>query len=412
MNSKRFLFDTILIIIASLLAACAGAVISPATQAPALIPTAVPTDILTAVPTPIAPDSITVVQNFYAALNTQDWDTAASYLADDVRWRGSPTLTGKASVLPYLQAGANQNPLTEITDVRATKGRVTYSWTFSTNGNFQARGEDTMVVENGIIVAVESYAGLGHDSRPAIAEVAFGASDTAFNGPAEIEEGWVKIILTNEGQEPHHIQLVKLFEGKTPDDLKTALSADPENFPAWSQPYGGPNAPDPGGSTSAILFLDEGSYALMDVIPDAEGIPHFLNGLMTSLVVSEPTGIISGEPLADITINLTEFTFLVSGELTPGEHIIRFNNAGKQVHEAVLVMLLDGKTADDYLNTPLGEFPPALSIGGITGINPGDGQYIPVTLEAGEYALFCFFPDPGTHAPHFAQGMILQFTVR
>jgi hypothetical protein len=253
---------------------------------------------------------------------------------------------------------------------------------------------------------------MGDDTRPQIAEVTFTASDNAFTGPAEIAGGWVKIVLINEGQEGHHIQLVKLFDGKTAEDLKAALAEDGENVPAWSQPYGGPNAPDPGGVTSAIVYLDAGTYALIDVIPNAEGIPHFLTGLITTLTVTEPKGIISGEPLADITITLNEFTFLVSGELTPGEHIIRFNNAGKQIHEAFLVKLNDGATADDYLNTLPGEIPPALSIGGITGVVPGNGQYIPVTLEAGEYALFCFYPDPGTHAPHFVQGMVLQFTIK
>jgi len=91
--------------------------------------------------------------------------------------------------------------------------------------------------------------------------------------------------------------------------------------------------------------------------------------------------------------------------------MIRFRNAGSQVHEAFLVKLADGKTAEDYLNTPPGAIPPGVSLGGITGIAPGDGQYIEVTLEPGTYALFCFLPDPGTHAPHFVQGMIQEFTI-
>ncbi|GAB4582081.1 MAG: hypothetical protein Fur0022_48340 [Anaerolineales bacterium] len=409
MLAKRSLF-TLIFVFSVLLAACAPT--APAIPEPTMAPTVAPTAPPTLSPTAVPADPITVVQNYWNAFVAKDLETITNLLADDVRWRGTPYLTGKTSVLSYIQGDINSDFTYEITDMRVTKGRVTYTWAAYKNDAFQTRGEDTMVVENGKIIGIESYAVMGDDTRPPIAEVAFTASDSAFSGPAEIAGGWVKLTLTNEGQEPHHIQLVKLFEGKTADDLKTALAADPENFPTWSQPYGGPNAPDPGGVTSAIVYLDAGTYALIDVIPNAEGVFHFMTGLVTTLTVTEPKDIISGEPLADITINLTEFTFLVSGELTPGEHIIRFNNAGKQVHEAVLVKLNEGVTADAYLNTPPGEIPPAISIGGITGIIPGDGNYIPVTLEAGEYALFCFFPDPGTHAPHFVQGMVLQFTVK
>ena len=357
------------------------------------------------------PDPVTVVQSFFEARAAKDLDAAAALLDDDVRWRGTPYMTGKVSVLAFLQGNMDAGFTDEISDLRATRGRVTYTWTTYRNGTFQVSGEDTIVVENGKIVAIESYAVMGEDTRPEIAEVAFTASDSAFSGPDELEGGWVKLTLTNDGQEGHHLQLVKLEEGKTLDELNAALTANPEIFPAWSTPYGGPNAPDPGGTTSAIVYLEAGRYALIDVIPNAEGIPHFMHGMITTLTVTEPKGVLSGEPLADISVNLTEFAFLVSGELTPGEHIIRFNNAGKQVHEAFLIKLNEGATADDYLNTPPGEIPPAISLGGLTGLISGEGQYIPVTLEAGEYALFCFFPDPGTHAPHFVQGMMLQFTV-
>jgi len=352
-----------------------------------------------------------IIEQYYAALNAKDIDLAMSYIAPDAEFANP---TGKYTTTEEIRAsldGLAKDGITfELSNFRAADGRVVYDYKVLLGEDVLDSGTDGLtIVQNGLI----TFDGTERtEAQVPTPEVAFTASDSAFGGPAEIEGGWVKLVLTNEGQEPHHIQLVKLFEDKTPDDLKTALAADPENFPAWSEPYGGPNAPDPGGTTSAIVFLDAGSYALIDVIPNAEGVPHFLTGLMAALTVTEPTGSMSGEPLADITINLTEFAFLVSGELTPGEHIIRFNNAGKQVHEAVLVMLQEGKTADDYLNTPPGEMPPAISLGGITGINSGDGQYIPVTLEAGEYALFCFFPDPASHAPHFVQGMILQFTVK
>jgi hypothetical protein len=86
------------------------------------------------------------------------------------------------------------------------------------------------------------------------------------------------------------------------------------------------------------------------------------------------------------------------GSLAASEQTIRFVNAGKQFHEAYLVKLEEGKTARDYLNAAPGTSPPAAAVGGITGIISGDSQYIQVTLEPGNYAMFCFLPDPTSHS--------------
>jgi hypothetical protein len=188
MNPKRLAFTLFAILLA--LAAFWLAACTTAAQQAAAEPTA-PTEVPTSIPTQglVLPDPITVVQNYYEGLKAQDWDTVASYLADDMRWRGTPMLTGKTSLMPYLQAGSPDNSLTEINDLRATKGRVTFTWTFYLNGNFQASGEDTVTVENGKIISGESYAVLGSDVRSDMAEIAFTASDREFSGPDEIEGG-------------------------------------------------------------------------------------------------------------------------------------------------------------------------------------------------------------------------------
>jgi ketosteroid isomerase-like protein len=403
MNTKRTLF-VLFVILAQVLAACGS-------QATATAVPAEPTLVPTAIPEPVQPDPIQVVQDFYAALNAKDIDAAMAFVAEDARWRGTPTLTGKDRIREFLQGSIDSGFTTGISDLRATKGRVTLTVEGYRSGVIQAAGEDTYIVENGLITAFESYAVLGADIRPDIPESAFTATDHAYSGPDEIKGGWVKLTLTNNGQEGHHIQLVKLSNGKTLEELKAALTADGENYPAWAMPYGGPNAPDPGGNTSAILFLEAGNYVLIDIIPNAEGKPHFLSGLIKSLTVTEPSGIMPGEPKPDATVDLNDFNFKLTGSLAAGEQTIRYVNAGKQVHEAYLVKLEDGKTAQDYLNVAPGTPPLAVAVGGITGIVSGDSQYIEVTLEPGNYAVFCFLPDPTSHAPHFVVGMIQEFTV-
>lgn len=411
MNPKRY-FLSWMVMIALLLAACnSGATpatpeATPAEQVAATDePAAVPT------PTPAAPDPITVVQSFFAALNDNDLDAAVALLADDVRWRGVPTLSGKSSVQIALLADINSAVTNEISDLRVTRGRVTYTIAYFRNGALEIRGEDTATVQDGLITIIESYAFMGSDARPDIAEVSFTADDSAFDGPAEIAAGWVKVHLANEGQEPHHIQLVRLETGKTLADLEAALTANPESYPAWAEPFGGPNAPDPGSSLSATVYLLAGNYALIDLIPNAEGVPHFQSGLAKELLVTDPPSLMPGEPLPGLTVNLADFNFELSGAPAAGEQTIRFANQGGQPHEAYLVRLADGKTAGDYLNTPPGEIPPGAAVGGITGIVPGDGQYIQANLEPGNYALFCFLTDPASHEPHFVKGMIAEFTI-
>ena len=410
MNTKRILI-WLLVSASGWLVACSSAapsqpthVVELATEAPAAVPTNTPI--------PESSDPLMVVQNFYNVLNAGDADAVAALLADSVRWRGTPYLTGKASVMTYLESTMNGTWVNEISDMRVTRNRVTHTIAAYRNDVLQFGGEETMVVADGLITAVESYAGMGSDARPVPVEVAFTASDSSFGGPDEIAAGWVKISLTNEGQEGHHIQLVRLAADKTLDDLMAALAAGSESYPGWAEPFGGPNAPDPGGTTSAIVYLERGNYALIDIIPDAEGVPHFQNGLIKALTVTEPPSIMAGEPLPDVTINLSDFNFEVLGTFAAGEQTMRFWNAGSQPHEAFLVQLAEGKTADDYLNSPPGEIPPGTSLGGITGIVPGDSQYIVVNLEAGAYAIYCFLPDAASHAPHFALGMMQEITVQ
>jgi hypothetical protein len=242
-------------------------------------------------------------------------------------------------------------------------------------------------------------------------EVTFTTTEYAFSGPDQVPAGWTKVSLVNQGKEGHHIQIVKLDPGKTRDDLLAALATDPESFPAWARPIGGPNDPYPGASSSAYVNFEVGNYVVLCVIPDAQGVPHLAHGMVKALTVTAAASA-SAEPRADVTVDLADFAFTMSGSPTAGDRIFRFNNKGQQVHEAFLVKLEAGKTAQDYLNASPDAPSPGKSFGGITGIAPGDHQSISVKLEAGNYALICFFPDPGTHAPHFAQGMIQEFAVQ
>ncbi len=386
MNTKRILL-TLMLTLSVVLAACGPAA------------------------TPAPPDPATIIQRYYEAVNKKELDTAMTFIADEAVFVNPyGKFTGKEDVRASLQLVINDGVTFDLSNFRDTNGRVVYDYKVLVNGEVVEVGNDGLnIVRDGKITldSTERWEWMAY-----IHNVTFTAQDSGFGGPDSIPAGWTEIVLTNDSQGVHHIQLVKLDGGKTPDDLKAALEADPENFPAWAIAYGGPNAPDPSGSTSAIVNLDAGNYALISVIPNAEGVPGFLNGMIKALTVTEASGAAMLEPQSDLSVDFTEFALGVSGSIAAGPHVIRFNNLGAQVHEAYLVKLNDGVTAEAYLNTPPTEPPPAVSLGGITGIAPGAHQYINVTLEPGHYALFCFFPDPASHAPHFVLGMVQEFTVK
>jgi hypothetical protein len=244
----------------------------------------------------------------------------------------------------------------------------------------------------------------------ALNEVTYTVEDGGYAGPDSLPAGWTKFTLTNASSGVDHVQLVKLNDGQSIEALAAAVAEHPESFPAWAKPLGGPNAPDPGGTATAIVNLEPGNYAIMSVIPDAEGVPGLARGFLKGVTVTSERSA-APEPQANLTIDLNDFNFVLTGTPTAGERTIRFNNNGTQPHEAYLVKLNEGVTAEDYLNAAPGTPPPALGLGGITGIAPGDHQFIMADLEPGNYALFCFFADPASEAPHFALGMVQEFSV-
>lgn len=246
---------------------------------------------------------------------------------------------------------------------------------------------------------------------PAAQPLAYTVQDGGFAGPDSAPAGWTQISLTNDSAGVDHAQFVRLEAGKTAEDLAAALAADPERFPAWSYPLGGPNAPDPGGTATAIVNFTPGTYALLSFIPDGAGVPGLARGFLKTVTITA-SRTAAAEPNADATVSLADFSLSLSGEIAAGERTLRFDNSGTQPHEAYLVKLNEGVTAEAYLNAAPGTPPPAAGLGGITAIAPGDHQFITVDLDPGNYAMFCFLTDPASHAPHFVLGMLTEFSVK
>jgi uncharacterized cupredoxin-like copper-binding protein len=237
------------------------------------------------------------------------------------------------------------------------------------------------------------------------------AKDFTFEAPAQAPAGLTTIHLVNQGRELHHLQLIRLADGKTAADLAAAMK-QPGPPPPWVISAGGPNAPAPGGSSQATVMLEPGNYVLLCVIPGADQVPHSAKGMVSPLTVTADSTS-HAEPQSDITVALTDYTFALSTPITAGAHTMRVENHGAQDHEAFLIRLAPGKTGADvatWVDKQVGP-PPGQPLGGVTAVPVGAHAFFTSDFTPGHYAFMCFVPDSKDGKPHIAHGMIKDITV-
>ena len=247
------------------------------------------------------------------------------------------------------------------------------------------------------------------------------ARDFAFDAPDTVQAGVTTIRLVNKGPELHHVWLIRLDEGKTMNDVMTAMrDAGPEGPPPkWITHVGGPNSPRPGSESVGTLLLTPGRYVINCFIPSADGKPHVMKGMMRELIVvpavapAADKGGAPAFPASDVTLTLNDYSFDFSKPLAAGKQRVMVRNAAAQPHEVFIARLAPGKNAGDlvaWIEKPNGP-PPGEPLGGTTGIATGGENQIELDLTPGEYALYCFVPDAKDGKPHIAHGMMKQITV-
>ena len=243
--------------------------------------------------------------------------------------------------------------------------------------------------------------------------VSFTAKEFSFEGPDAIPAGLTMFHLTDAGQELHHVQLIKLEEGKTFADYQAAMKDLKGPPPAWAVPYGGVNPPAPGATATAMQVLEPGNYAVVCFVEGADHVPHMAKGMMRALTVTPSANENKAEPTADVTLTLSDYTFTLSKDLQAGNHMIKVENAASQPHEVVLVQLAPGKTIEDVgkwvfdMKGP----PPGKPIGGIPAFVKGKNSYFAADLAPGDYGMICFVPDAKDGKPHVQHGMTKQFKI-
>jgi uncharacterized cupredoxin-like copper-binding protein len=241
------------------------------------------------------------------------------------------------------------------------------------------------------------------------------ALDFKFDAPASIPSGTTTFRLQNTGKEPHHLWIVKLSDGKTPGDFNKAMKSwgSALKMPAWAIDVGGPNTAGAGESAEGTMTLEPGTYMLVCWVPSPDGMLHVMKGMVKSMTVTgRPAA--AFEPTADITMTMDDYSFELSQPITPGRHMIRFENRAAQPHEAVIARLLPEKTlaqAVTWLNAGQAGPAPVELLGGASGLAKGRHMFITADFHPGHYALLCFIPDAKDGKPHFDHGMVKEVVV-
>ena len=117
----------------------------------------------------------------------------------------------------------------------------------------------------GMIDTIKVEQANGLTAEEPTATLAVNLKDFLFELPDSISTGPVVIKVTNEGPEPHELNLLMLAEGKTLEDVKQYL-ANPQGMPPF-RPVGGMNGLNPGLSGYIEFDLQPGKYVAICNIP-------------------------------------------------------------------------------------------------------------------------------------------------
>ena len=116
---------------------------------------------------------------------------------------------------------------------------------------------------------------------------------------------------------------------------------------------------------------------------------------------------------ATVTITATDFKLDLPAQIPAGAVTLHLVNHGKELHQAQLIRLEDGKTVADFAKAMKQNGPPpswAKWVGGPNGIAPDQEANTSTALTPGHYVVLCIIPGLDG-VPHMMKGMIQPLEV-
>ncbi len=109
-----------------------------------------------------------------------------------------------------------------------------------------------------------------------------------------------------------------------------------------------------------------------------------------------------------VTLTLADYSITGPATLPAGYVTFKTVNTGNELHQAALVRLDSGKTAEDFANALKASGPPPAWITFLGG--PQNNTEVTLRLTPGTYVWYCAIPSPDG-VPHVAKGMLAPMTV-
>jgi hypothetical protein len=211
--------------------------------------------------------------------------------------------------------------------------------------------------------------------------------------------GWTEIKFDNAGIESHMMGLVRLKQGVTVKQLKTALLSDDPDAGANLVVGTGDVSPQPGllgpkQKMGILLQLPAGHYGVFCFIPAPDGAPHVAHGMVKVFDIAGGKSSLTPPKDGVIDVTLTDTAVTVPRDTLPRKGYVRVTNEGSEARTWNIAELEPGVTveqADAYFDqffqgtAPEGE-PPAVLAGGVMGLKPNAVTYLVLDYAAGSYA--------------------------
>lgn len=181
--------------------------------------------------------------------------------------------------LPYAlveinHASASEDTATAI--VKFTTGRqlFTSEWTYQL---VDIDGQNAWQVQQETFLPTEAPA------RASVLQLTVDDGSFSFDA-LKTQPGDIVINVENVGALPHEVLIIRAPDGTDAADFAAA----PSGIPAGATFIGQVTVPS--GTEGSIVLTDvrEGTYTVVDLLPDASGIPNVSNGMIVEFTVEQP----------------------------------------------------------------------------------------------------------------------------
>lgn len=228
-------------------------------------------------------------------------------------------------------------------------------------------------------------------------------ADGGISVPQGVGAGVSTFTFDNASEAEFGPVLARLNQGVTMDQLMTLLSEEGEEAAMSQLTLLGGTMMGPMSTMDISYELEEGDYLIIDFASDDEDTP-------IAPFSVEAGGASGEEPEADVTAELQDFTFNLTGEVTAAPQIWEITNTGAEWHEMFIIPVESGMNESQVIemlmqmqgpdDVPEGSF-------GWMPMHPETRAWASFDLEPGSYAVVCMLPsfaNEGT--PHAMLGMV------